>query len=780
VADDASGLQVVDISDPTNLTLVGNYDTPGFAYGVAVSGDHAFVADTGSGLQVIDISYFMNPTLLGNCDTPGGALGVAVSGDHAFVADYDYGLQVIDISDPANPALVGSCYPPGVACGIAISGDYAFMANGNSGLQVIDISDPTNPMPLGSYDTPGTAFGVALSGDYAFVADCSFGLQVIDISDPTDPKLLGNCDTPGDAWDIDVSGDHAFVPVAGSHGLHVVDISDPTDPKLLGNCDTWDNPFAVAVSGDHAFVAIVGSGLQVIDISDPTDPTLVGSCNTPGYLPLHVAISGDYAFMADDDYGLQVIDIADPTDPKLLGNCDTPGSAIGVAVSGDHAFVADAGSGLQVIQVFQSEVDTVGNVGWSLALDGSNDTILWARLTVTQTDSVSWELSADDGASWQGVALSAGWNKFAVPGADLLWHSTHRWMALGDNPSVSCLEIDWLYQFPIIETITDVRNDQGRQVSIEWTRSGNDFVEASPQVTEYAIFRRIDPLALSSGMTDVASAASRMAAAADPELATALAAGWHYVTTVPADAVDEYAVVVPTLADSTIAEGQYWSTFMVRARTATPGVYYESYPDSGYSVDNLEPNVPEGFAIAYNAGSGNELTWDESEDADFRYFCIYRGASADFTPSGENRVDMTTATEWTDPEYNGWEVYYKITAVDFSGNESDPASPEEVTAVTEPVIPKAYGLYPNVPNPFNPITTISFDVPAGGGAVTLRIYDVSGRLVRTLVDGYQTAGQKQAIWNGTDNQGRGVVSGVYFYRLEAPGYKKTLKMVLIQ
>jgi flagellar hook assembly protein FlgD len=60
-------------------------------------------------------------------------------------------------------------------------------------------------------------------------------------------------------------------------------------------------------------------------------------------------------------------------------------------------------------------------------------------------------------------------------------------------------------------------------------------------------------------------------------------------------------------------------------------------------------------------------------------------------------------------------------------------------------------------------------VPPVGGAVRLRVYDVGGRLVRTLVDGAQTAGQKTAIWNGRDNQGRGVASEVYFYRLQAPG-----------
>ena len=64
--------------------------------------------------------------------------------------------------------------------------------------------------------------------------------------------------------------------------------------------------------------------------------------------------------------------------------------------------------------------------------------------------------------------------------------------------------------------------------------------------------------------------------------------------------------------------------------------------------------------------------------------------------------------------------------------------------------------------------------------MTLRIYDVGGKLVRTLVDGPQTAGQKSVTWNGSDNRGHSVASGIYFYRLQAPGYEKTLKMVLVQ
>ena len=86
----------------------------------------------------------------------------------------------------------------------------------------------------------------------------------------------------------------------------------------------------------------------------------------------------------------------------------------------------------------------------------------------------------------------------------------------------------------------------------------------------------------------------------------------------------------------------------------------------------------------------------------------------------------------------------------------------------------------NAPNPFNPATTISFELPAGGADVSLRIYDVSGRLVRTLVHGHGPAGSSSVTWNGEDDQGRRVASGIYFYELRTPSFSDVKKMILIE
>jgi flagellar hook assembly protein FlgD len=85
----------------------------------------------------------------------------------------------------------------------------------------------------------------------------------------------------------------------------------------------------------------------------------------------------------------------------------------------------------------------------------------------------------------------------------------------------------------------------------------------------------------------------------------------------------------------------------------------------------------------------------------------------------------------------------------------------------------------NYPNPFNPLTSIDFRV-SSEGSVRLVVHDAAGRLVRTLVSENLTANDYTIQWNGEDNAGRRVGSGVYFYRLEAPGFTETKRMVLLK
>jgi flagellar hook capping protein FlgD len=97
----------------------------------------------------------------------------------------------------------------------------------------------------------------------------------------------------------------------------------------------------------------------------------------------------------------------------------------------------------------------------------------------------------------------------------------------------------------------------------------------------------------------------------------------------------------------------------------------------------------------------------------------------------------------------------------------------------EAIAPKSTALYPCVPNPFNPTTTIEFDL-AHEGLVQLRILDVMGRVLRTLAQGSKPAGRHVLSWNGTDDQGNRLPSGVYVYQLTTSGYRAAKKMVLVK
>ena len=101
-----------------------------------------------------------------------------------------------------------------------------------------------------------------------------------------------------------------------------------------------------------------------------------------------------------------------------------------------------------------------------------------------------------------------------------------------------------------------------------------------------------------------------------------------------------------------------------------------------------------------------------------------------------------------------------------------------VEPVGEPV-PKAFVLEQNYPNPFNPTTTIEFSIPTNS-KVTLSVYNVLGQKVRTLVNDRLPAKHYRVLWDGTDDRGNLVPSGVYFYTIRTDGFSATKKMILMK
>ena len=810
VSDRGAGMKIFDITDPANPVLVGGTPVNSDSQATFTDGEITAVAGTYAGVVFVRSSWAA-PRLIqrGSHDTPETAVGVAVQGGLAYVADTG-ALRILDVSNPGAIAEVGVA-PGIIAQGVEVDGQYAYVSAYGNGVLVLDVSDPAAPVVAGSYDTPNFATSTTLHGDQLFVADFTSSLQILDVSEPTTPALLASYAPAGTPFDVAVEGNTAYLAM-GANQVEIVDVTDPAAPAYVATANLGA-PNALEVRGTTAYVATNSPvGLAIYDLSNPASPALIGSCTTlGGTFTIDVEVAGDRAFLAQSGQTIQTIDISDPTNPVVVAAFAMNGEVAGgndgegLFLAGRHLYAATAGSGLQVFQAFQDESDQSGNIGQSLNLNPVADPARFVRLSTGQTAGISWEVSADGGGSWQTVVPNNSWTALATPGADLRWRSTHEW--LGANPLTWRVDLEWLYEFGPIAAISDVPDDQGGWVRLDVRRSSLDAAsETVTPVTGYQIYQKIDGLLAARVLgSDAAPAPAdknrpvveafgngavrtldgrtfvlgdAVSPAPGEKAAASFPAGvWEAVTWVAATQSDDYLVRCPTLADSTdIATN--WSEYLVTTHTTNPAVWFVSPSAQGYSVDNIAPAVPTNLQVAYTADQV-VLDWDDAPEADFRNYRVYAGDSPGFVPTPADLVDETTASNLTHDQASPWGSYFKVSTVDQAGNESEPAAPGAASGVDDLPTAGRTTLGNAAPNPFNPSTTISFDLPASMPA-KLTIYDVSGRLVATLADGVQAAGRHEITWQGQDARGRPVGSGMYLYRLETPGFTETRRMALVK
>jgi hypothetical protein len=320
---------------------------------------------------------------------------------------------------------------------------------------------------------------------------------------------------------------------------------------------------------------------------------------------------------------------------------------------------------------------------------------------------------------------------------------------------------------PVILSVQDVPDDQGFKVRVRWERADYDAPGQPYLITGYGIYRRQNGNASAAPPSRFANAEQKRGETID---------GWDYLATVPARGDEIYQYVAPTLCNKPHNGDPCWSVFFVSAMTSSPFTYFDSKPDSGYSIDNLPPGPP-GAVVVLATPDGNEINWEPSSAPDVVTYQVYRSTSTIEEPSPEWFVHAGTAPGWLDHDGVAGSVY-TVFAVDASGNMSEGASQGTPTAVEQ--LPSQNYLSQNAPNPFNPTTMIEFGVAFTGAAVRLDIFDVTGRRIRTLVDGSRSAGVWRESWDGRTNNGSRVSSGVYFYRLRVGDAEFTRRMTLVE
>jgi len=205
--------------------------------------------------------------------------------------------------------------------------------------------------------------------------------------------------------------------------------------------------------------------------------------------------------------------------------------------------------------------------------------------------------------------------------------------------------------------------------------------------------------------------------------------------------------------------------------------------------------------VATFSERGARLIWKTKSEIDNLGFEVWRSTEENdkyhLLSSYEHNPDLeghgTTPIQHKyifldDQVVNEQTYWYKLYAVDYSGNRTE-HGPVSVTAdfgsltLISPNFPENYHLYQNFPNPFNPSTTIQFDIPNLKGETlnaALIVYNTLGQKVRNLYSGEMSSGSYQIQWDGKNENGVRVPNGVYLYRIQTEDFVKTKKMIVMR
>ncbi len=777
LAVDEGGFHVVDISDPSSPVDVGSIQSITYASGLDVDGGHAYLAAL-TRFLVIDISDPAHLEITGGVDGLSEATGVAVCGDIAFVASGNAGLISVDIRDPTDPRLAGGVDTPGYASTVTLFGDYAYVTDGYHGIAVIDVSDPRVPVHINQIPCSYHPERICISGRLAYVAEISAELLVYSLVDPAAPTLVGACPLPGHAHDVDVDGNHAYVAVADNDmtGFYAVDVTDPATPRIVAETVPPGFPIGVITAGEHAFVNCHHGGLQVIRIADPVEPVPAGDL-AEQWIVRDLAVDGDIGYMltrvTSDDYFITV-SLLDPKAPQVLGSVALDCSPVRFAFAGPYAYVTAGNDGLVVVEVRDPASPSVAGAldidGTTLHIELAGDYAYLSVIRIVDTHLIVVDITDPHNPAQVAELVCESTPHDIARSGDYLFVPQYedgelRWTNLvtidigdplnpvpvgsagmnGDLVEFVCVEGDVLcacfwtflgqggYGVQLLD-ISDPLNVQPLGRYQDGANHGEICIAGDIAYFGAADQFRLDVLDVSDPMSP-ALLHSLQTTFRNGHLDRAgdflfCAGGVGGLNTL--QVFDRLVEVNANVAQSSTLPTSGVDLYEIRLETiAQPTLAWEFSADGGAHWQSL----PEDGSWQVLAYPGAEPLW--------RATLLYT------EPGNPPSVDQLRL-EWS-------------------------SAP---TVVPEPPLSN-FALHQNAPNPFTPGTTIRFELPESG-PVHLEIFDVSGRLVRTLVDSDFDAGRHSVDWRGRDDAGQLVGSGVYLVRLRAPGIERVRRVEVVR
>ena len=444
------GLEIFTLTDPTKPDRVGEIPTPGQAQTVAIDGKMAYIADGAAGVHVIDITVPTDPSIVktlgsftdarrvrvadGNLyvldktrgmlvfnlrdvhnvltpqprrffRTAGTPLNVVIHDGTVYLSDDRHGLlildpspfgnfvvrsvvpilapayeivdtrnrtyayvatgnlTVVDVTDMQNPEISSRLDTPGLATGIELHNDTVYLTDQQAGLQIIDVRNPQQPQLISAQPTFGNAIDITLQDTNAYIADGKGGIQTISVNDTKSPKWLHRYALGGAAYGLDVvetaDGARTIYVANGVGGLKTLEFTTPYQGSVTENLSlpvngaTFNNPLKAArctkiqVRDGYGFVA-AETGMFVVDLKTNTIVTYIPTAAPVSDIALHEG----YTYLCAES--LIIVDSRVPPQSRITFQRDMRGSAYRVAIDVDsstHAYVAALEGGLHIFDI---------------------------------------------------------------------------------------------------------------------------------------------------------------------------------------------------------------------------------------------------------------------------------------------------------------------------------------------------------------------------------------------------------------------------------------------
>jgi hypothetical protein len=528
--------------------------------------------------------------------------------------------------------------------------------------------------------------------------------------------------------------------------LFTIDVSIPESPSVLGRVTVPNWAQDVAVSADHAFVASFEAGLQVVDTSNPTSPGLIGGVETPGS-SYGIDVDGIYAYVADSGFGgLQIVDVSHPESPVILGGIDIPGAALDVEVESSYAYVAAYPSGLYVVNVSDP---TSPSIAGSVETDdytyavAFSDTYAYITGGGPSTGSLCVIDVSDVGSPW-----IAGEVELPGTGYGVAAHPPYVLVAAGSGGGLMIVNVEdpaspWVVGGVDTPGVANGVAASGHLAYVADTYSNNGLRVVDFVVPESPVI---------VGSIDLPSSAAKVALEGSYAYVASEIAGLHVVECVAVDG--SYVYIADEESGLQIASMQC-----------------DDHPVP-ILVSNLEATPEE---------AGIQVRWHVQNDAALEGFVISR-ADAWHPVDHEFRelnpdepVPSTGPWVYLDRDVRPDHRYaYRLTAL-LPGEGSTSYGPVFAAAVGGPGL---QFLSPS-PHPTRGGVLLRFRVPTAGN-VRLVVVDLAGRTVRRLSEESVNAGLNERFWDGRDDRGHPVGSGVYLVRLLWDGQSVSRRIVVVE